>query len=181
MIPYGNTVQFIPDFRGSRKLVKKYSIKPVDEVDSFLIRKGDELKVSIVGGVKTFEFTPIPLNNNEIIGAFAYVVYADGKVKWEQMNIDELEKARNQSKASNSPAWKNFTGEMYRKTVLHRLCKNVDLEFENNNQRDLFMSGNEINTERKPIEVENPFDEIIDSEVVEEVEIEEVVEVEDGN
>ena len=178
LIPYGNTVQFIPDFRGSRKLVKKYSIKPVDDVDSFIVREGDKLDVKIVGGVKTFDYEPIPMNNGEIVGAFAYVRYADGSVKWEMMNKEELEITRNQSKAKNSPAWVKFTSEMYRKTVLHRLCKNVDLDFENNNQRDLFIAGNEIDTSNKVMKpkVENPFNEepediIVESEVIEESEV----------
>jgi len=179
LIVYGNSVQFIPDFRGSRKLVKKYSIKPVDDVDSFLVREGDKLDVKIVGGVKTFDYEPIPMNNGQIVGAFAYVRYSDGTVKWEMMNLDELEAARNQSKAKNSPAWKNFLGEMYRKTVLHRLCKNVDLDFENSNQRDLFMSGNEIETNNKIMKpkADNPFTEeaediVVESEVIEESEVE---------
>jgi recombination protein RecT len=95
------------------------------------------------------------------------------------MNLDELEAARNQSKAKNSPAWKNFLGEMYRKTVLHRLCKNVDLDFENSNQRDLFMSGNEIETNNKIMKpkADNPFTEetediVVESEVIEESEVE---------
>lgn len=176
LIPYGNTVQFIPDFRGSRKLVKKYSIKPVDDVDSFIVREGDKLDVKIIGGVKSFDFEPIPMNNGAIVGAFAYVRFSDGSVKWEMMNIDELEAARNQSKAKNSPAWRNFLAEMYRKTVLHRLCKNVDLDFETVNQRDLFIAGNEIETSDKVMKVkaDNPFTDdteqeeiFVESEVVE--------------
>ena len=175
LIPYGNTLQFIPDFRGSRKLVKKYSIKPVDDVDAFLIREGDEFKLTNIGGVQSFIFNPIPLNNGKIIGAFAYVLFADGKVKMQEMNLKELEATRNQSKAKNSPAWQNFTGEMYKKTVLHRLCKGIDLEFESPQQRDLFMAGNEIDTQQKPTKVDNPWedDSVIDAdyEVVEETEV----------
>jgi recombination protein RecT len=175
LIPFGSTVQFIPDFRGSRKLVKKYSIKPVDDVDSFVVREGDKLDVKVVGGVKTFDFEPIPLNNGTIVGAFAYVRFEDGSVKWEMMNIDELEAARSQSKAKNSPSWSKFTSEMYRKTVLHRLCKNIDLDFESNQQRDLFISGNEIETDKvMKVKADNPFaddvqeDIVVDAEVIEE-------------
>lgn len=175
LIPYGNTVQFIPDFRGSRKLAKKYSIKPIDDIESYLVREGDKLDIKIVGGVKTFDFEPIPMNNGAIVGAFAYVRYEDGSIKLETMNMEELEAARKQSKAPNSPAYKNFYGEMARKTVLHRLCKNIDLDFENNKQRDLFISGTEIETDKvMKVKADNPFaddvqeDIVVDAEVIEE-------------
>jgi recombination protein RecT len=91
------------------------------------------------------------------------------------MNIDELEAARSQSKAKNSPSWSKFTPEMYRKTVLHRLCKNIDLDFESNQQRDLFISGNEIETDKvMKVKADNPFaddvqeDIVVDAEVIEE-------------
>ena len=64
---------------------------------------------------------------------------------------------------------------MYKKTVLHRLCKGIDLEFESPQQRDLFMAGNEIDTQQKPTKVDNPWedDSVIDAdyEVVEETEV----------
>ena len=63
------------------------------------------------------------------------------------MSLADLENTRKSSKASNSPAWKNFTGEMYKKTVLHRLCKHIELDFENPTQQNTFLSGMEIETD----------------------------------
>jgi hypothetical protein len=48
------------------------------------------------------------------------------------MTIDELELVRSLSKAANSPAYKNYVGEMYRKIVLKRLSKYFDLSPEAN-------------------------------------------------
>lgn len=62
------------------------------------------------------------------------------------MTLSDLENTRSASKASNSPAWKKFTGEMYKKTVLHRLCKHIELDFENPTQQTTFYSGVEIET-----------------------------------
>ena len=49
-----------------------------------------------------------------------------------------MENSRKASKASNSPAWTKFTGEMYKKTVLHRLCKHIELDFDTPEQYKYF-------------------------------------------
>ena len=75
----------------------------------------------------------------------------------------DLENTRKSSKASNSPAWKNFTGEMYKKTVLHRLCKHIELDFENPTQKNAFNAGVEIETDPEKA-VQNEIDECANSE-----------------
>ena len=48
------------------------------------------------------------------------------------MTIEELELVRSFSKAANSPAYKNYKGEMYRKIVVKRMSKYFDLSPEAN-------------------------------------------------
>ena len=92
------------------------------------------------------------------------------------MSLADLENTRKSSKASNSPAWKNFTGEMYKKTVLHRLCKHIELDFENPTQQSNFMAGMEIETDVSEIahreiaknENSQPFEVVADVEAKEE-------------
>ena len=61
-------------------------------------------------------------------------------------------------------AWKDFTTEMYRKTVLRRLCKYIELDFENVSQVDEFMDD-VVDTPKE--EVPDVFD--VECEVVEDV------------
>lgn len=154
LIPYGNQLNYQTDYRGAKKLVKKYSIRPVIDVDCKIVRDGDSLDIVNENGNEKFTFKQIPFNNSHIIGAFAYVTYADGTTRVDMMSLDELENTRKHSKASNSMAWRDFTTEMYRKTVIHRLCKYVDLEFENQQQKDIFDEDMEIETDEAKI-VEN--------------------------
>jgi recombination protein RecT len=44
-------------------------------------------------------------------------------------------------------AWKDFTSEMYKKTVLRRLCKHIEIDFENPIQRNIYSSEMEIETD----------------------------------
>ena len=109
--------------------------------------EGKRFEKKIVSGEQTFDFKPLPFNDGKIIGAFAVCLYADGGMQYDTMSLADLENTRKSSKASNSPAWKNFTGEMYKKTVLHRLCKHIELDFENPTQQNTFLSGMEIETD----------------------------------
>lgn len=50
---------------------------------------------------------------------------------YESMSTEEIENVRkNYSKAKDSEAWKNSPGEMYRKTVIRRLSKYIEKDFD---------------------------------------------------
>ena len=178
LVPYGNDLNYQTDYRGAKKLAKKYSIRPIKDIYAKLVHEGDLLEEKIVDGEQSFEFKPKPFNDGKIIGAFAVVLYTDGGMAYDTMSLADLENTRKASKASNSPAWKNFTGEMYKKTVLHRLCKHIELDFENPTQQNMFLSGMEIETDQQKIaeneiaenanSVDFPEDVVVESNVVEE-------------
>lgn len=151
LVPYGNDLNYQTDYRGAKKLAKKYSIRPIKDIYAKLVREGDEFEEVIVNGEQGINFKPKAFNDGKIIGAFAVCLYADGGMQYDTMSLADLENTRKSSKASNSPAWKNFTGEMYKKTVLHRLCKHIELDFENPTQQNAFMAGMEIETDTEKI------------------------------
>ena len=151
LVPYGNQLNYQTDYRGAKKLAKKYSIRPIKDIYAKLVREGDSFEEKIINGEQTFDFKPLPFNDGKIIGAFAVVLYSDGGMAYDTMSLTDLENTRKSSKASNSPAWKNFTGEMYKKTVLHRLCKHIELDFENPTQQNTFLAGMEIETDPQKI------------------------------
>ena len=178
LVPYGNDLNYQTDYRGAKKLAKKYSIRPIKDIYAKLVHEGDLFEEKIIGGEQSFDFKPKPFNDGKIIGAFAVVLYMDGGMAYDTMSLADLENTRKASKASNSPAWKNFTGEMYKKTVLHRLCKHIELDFENPTQQNMFLSGMEIETDQQKIaeneiaenanSVDFPEDVVVESKVVEE-------------
>ena len=178
LVPYGNDLNYQTDYRGAKKLAKKYSIRPIKDIYAKLVHEGDLFEEKIIGGEQSFDFKPKPFNDGKIIGAFAVVLYTDGGMAYDTMSLADLENTRKASKASNSPAWKNFTGEMYKKTVLHRLCKHIELDFENPTQQNMFLSGMEIETDQQKIaeneiaenanSVDFPEDVVVESKGVEE-------------
>lgn len=147
LIPYGKSLNYQTDYRGEKKLVKKYSIRPIKDITAEIVREGDNFSVGIKDNVRVVNFTPKPFNTGKIVGAFALVEYADGGIGVDTMSVAELENTRRHSKASNSPAWRDFTSEMYRKTVLRRLCKHIEIDFENPTQRSTYEDEVAIETD----------------------------------
>lgn len=151
LIPYKNELNFMIDYRGATKLCKKYSIRPIKDIYAKVVREGDEFYEEIIDGESKVTFKPKPFNNAQIIGAFAVCLFQDGGMLTESMSIQDLNVTKSKSKAQNSMAWRDFSSEMYRKTVLHRLCKLIELDFDSVKQRQLFDEDVAIETDPKKL------------------------------
>ena len=161
LVPYGSALNFSIDYRGDMKLIKKYSTRSVLDVYAKLVRQGDDFRIYVKDGRQTFDFEPKPFNDGAIIGAFAVIIYKDGGFDIEEMSVKELEKVRSKSKMPNGMPWRDFTGEMYKKTVIHRIKKKVTIEFENPIQKEYWEKEMKINTGREKVDVPDIDDEIV--------------------
>lgn len=173
-IPYGDKCQFQTDYKGEIKLAKKYSSNPIKDIYAKIVREGDEFEEVIENGQQTINFRPKTFNDGEIIGAFAVCLYKDGSMIYDTMSKKDIEHTRMTfSKAANSKAWKDSYGEMCKKTVLRRLCKLIDLNFDNSEQIQAFEDGSAFDVKgNEPKAVEkatDPFENggVIDAEAVE--------------
>lgn len=141
-IPYSGVANFQTDYKGEIKLAKKYSRKKITDIYAKNVRKGDYFEEVITDGHQSVNFKPQPFSDEEIIGTFAVVLYEDGSMIYDTMSVKEIDHTRaTYSKAKNSQAWKESAGEMYKKTVLRRLLKLVDLEFDTKEQIEAFSDG----------------------------------------
>lgn len=141
-VPYDGVMQFQTDYKGEIKICKKHSKAPIRNIFAKVVREGDFFEEEVVGGEQKICHKPVPFSTADMVGAFAVVLYKDGTISYDTMSKAEIEKTREvYSKAPNSPAWKNSPGEMYKKTVLRRLCKLIDLDFDNIEQRIAYENG----------------------------------------
>lgn len=141
-IPYGDSMTFQTDYKGEIKLSKRYSKNPIKDIFAKVVREGDFFVEEVDGGKQNVTFRPLMFSSAPMMGAFAIVVYKDGSMMYDTMSKEEIENVRrNYSKAPDSPAWKNSPGEMYKKTVLRRLCKLIDLDFDSIEQRQAYEDG----------------------------------------
>lgn len=130
-IPYGGEIKFQTDYKGEIKICKKHSIQPIKDIFAKIVREGDDYDEGVEDGQQKLTFKPLPFSNKKIIGAFAIVTYMDGSMLYESMSTEEIEEVRqNYSKAKDSDAWKKSFGEMYRKTVIRRLSKYIEKDFD---------------------------------------------------
>lgn len=150
-IPYGNQCQFQTDYRGEIKLAKRYSSNPIQDIYAKVVRTGDEFEEVIENGKQYVNFRPKTFSNGDIIGAFAVVLYKDGSMMYDTMSKEDIEHTRQTfSKAKDSKAWKESYGEMCKKTVLRRLCKLIDLNFDTAEQCQAFEDGSDFDVKDKP-------------------------------
>lgn len=141
-IPYGGEMKFQTDYKGEIKLCKRYSKNEIKDIFAKVVREGDFFEESVDSGVQNVIYKPLPFSNKPMVGAFAIVVFKDGSMLYDTMGKEEIENVRNTySKAANSQAWVSSTGEMYKKTVLRRLCKLIDLDFDNIEQMRAYEDG----------------------------------------
>jgi len=173
-IAYGNTCQFQTDYKGEIKLCKRYSSNPILDIYAKVVREGDEFVEVIENGHQTINFKPLPFNNKEIIGAFAVCLYKDGGMIYDTMSKEEIEHTRKTfSKQANGKAWTSSYGEMCKKTVLRRLCKMIDLNFDTAEAMQAFEDGSEFDVKNpqtpEPTKGVDPFEEggVIDVEAKE--------------
>lgn len=144
-IPYGGNLTFQTDYKGEIKLCKRYSKNKIKDIFAKVVRQGDFFMEEVDGGKQNVQYRPKPFSNEQMIGAFAIVVFEDGSMMYDTMSSEDIENVRNTySKMKDSQAWKSSTGEMYKKTVLRRLCKLIDLDFDNIEQQKAYEDGGNV-------------------------------------
>lgn len=167
IVPYKGQLSFQTSYKGECKFVKKYSIRPLRDLKADVVRVGDELDYGIKDNKPYIDFKPIPFNAGNVVGAIAVAFFADGGVLYEVMNMDEINKVRKVSRAASSESspWKTFPEEMYKKTVLRRLTKSIETDFDSIEQHEAWDLGSGVDFTNKPepMEVHNPFKEKTES------------------
>ena len=162
LIPYGKSVQFQTDYKGEVKFTKKYSTRKITDIYAKVVREGDTFVEEIIDGKPSIDFKPITFSKANIIGAFAVALFKDGGMLYEVMSVDDINAVRNNySRASQSKAWKYSFDEMCKKTVLRRLCKHIDKDFESIEAHSAWEDGSGMDFDGPTAPV-NEREEIID-------------------
>ena len=168
---YGGKLTYTPSYKGLRKMAIEKSVKPINQIYSKLIKDGDEFEEEFSNGQQHIHFKSKFGNNGPIVGVFAVCVFADNTEVYEVMTKDERDTCK--AKSRNSGAWKDFYGEMAKKSCIRRLCKNITLDFTDKQQADTFMGVDEfIDDPKEQAEkdvTENANQKPLDDEVVAEV------------
>ncbi len=126
-IPYCNKLTLQIEYHGTIALAKRFA--DVKEVNANVIYQNDIFEYAIDPvtarrSVVKHEQKLENIDDTKIRGAYAIVVFNDGTTDMTPMTVAQIKTAWNQGYTNgNSPAHKNFAGEMSKKTVCSRACK----------------------------------------------------------
>ncbi|HDK7165893.1 TPA: recombinase RecT [Clostridium botulinum] len=170
-------LEFQTDYKGERKLMKQYSVRPIKDIYAKVVREGDKFEEIIDKGIPTINFKPKPFSNEKIIGVFAVALFEDGGLLYETMSAEDVEKikvgfAKKDREGKYSKAWTTTPEEMYKKTVIRRLRKSVELEFDSIEQQKTYeeTSEFEVKKDEEVKEEKSPFEDVEFEEVKENAE-----------
>jgi recombination protein RecT len=168
---YSGKLTYTISYKGLRKMAIEKSVKPISNIYAKLIKEGDEVDEEFVDGQAHIHYKSKFGNTGAILGVFAVCVFKDGTEIYEVMTKEEIDACKDKSR--NSGAWKDFYGEMAKKSAIRRLCKNITLDFRDKQQADMFTGADEfINDPKEQAEkdiAENANQKPLDDEVVAEV------------
>lgn len=122
LIPYGQTVQFIPGYKGLLKLARRTG--EISTINAREVYMGDQFDYAY--GLEPFlVHKPVGTKDRgKITHFYAAAKLKDGSFQFEVMTIDEVEEHRDKySKAKANGPWVTNFREMGLKTALRRLCK----------------------------------------------------------
>lgn len=126
-IPYDKELTWSRSYQGSIALAKR--VAEVKEVNAVVVYQNDVFEYGTdvkTGRQEIYKHINKLENiaNDKIIAAYAIVIYKDGSTTATVMTMEQIRAAWNQGATrGNSPAHKNFTEEMAKKTVINRACK----------------------------------------------------------
>lgn len=123
-VPYGQDLVCMTSYFGQVLIAKRSGLK---DVKANLILEGDDFNYKIeADGRKVITEHNQPFSNfgKPIIGAYCVVTLPDGVQDTDIMTIEEIKQSWKQGATNgNSPAHKNFEGEMAKRTVTNRAIK----------------------------------------------------------
>jgi recombination protein RecT len=150
LIPYGNVVQVIFDYKG---LVALAIRNGMEAVFADVVCEEDFFEASVENGVKKLTHRPDFRKSRGETVCFYAVCQRNGVVDWEVMSVEEVNGIRERSKAKNSGPWVTDYAEMGKKTVLRRMSKRWDLLPE---IRDIIYADDDSPGEIKQVKVSKP-------------------------
>lgn len=128
LVPYGNTVTFIPGYKGLIDLawrsgrVLDISAETVHANDHFYFRKGLDPKLE--------HDWSLTAERGVVIGWYAAAKLKDGGSAFVVMSRSDVEEIRQRSKASNNGPWRSDFDAMAKKTCIRQLAKFLPLSVE---------------------------------------------------
>jgi len=132
-IPYKNPktgkidMQCMASAKGLQKLVMLYSVKPLFDFRSFVIKEGDSFRVTHTSAGDVWEYDEDVFGEGKTRGYVTIAIYEDTNCNVMTHTKGDIEKRRQASKAPNSPAWTKWYDEMALAKAVRRHCNKIPI------------------------------------------------------
>lgn len=123
-IVYGNELQMQRSYFGTIAALKR--LDSVEDIDAQVVHRGDKFEIGAdeIGHIIVTKFEPSFTNlDKELIGAFAFIKLANGRVDYTVMTKAQIDTSWAQSRNRQNNVQKKFSDEMAKRTVLNRAAK----------------------------------------------------------
>ncbi|WP_215509778.1 recombinase RecT [Limosilactobacillus fermentum] len=123
-IVYGNELQMQRSYFGTIAALKR--LDSIEDIDAQVIHRGDKFEIGAdeIGHIIVTKFEPSFANlDKELIGAFAFIKLANGRVDYTVMTKAQIDTSWAQSRNRQNNVQKKFSDEMAKRTVLNRAAK----------------------------------------------------------
>ncbi|MEK1471415.1 recombinase RecT [Limosilactobacillus fermentum] len=123
-IVYGNELQMQRSYFGTIAALKR--LDSVEDIDAQVVHRGDKFEIGAdeIGHIVVTKFEPSFTNlDKELIGAFAFIKLANGRVDYTVMTKAQIDTSWAQSRNRQNNVQKKFSDEMAKRTVLNRAAK----------------------------------------------------------
>lgn len=123
-IVYGNELQMQRSYFGTIAALKR--LDSVEDIDAQVVHRGDKFEIGANEFCRTIvtKFEPSFTNlDKELIGAFAFIKLANGRVDFTVMTKAQIDTSWAQSRNRQNNVQKKFSDEMAKRTVLNRAAK----------------------------------------------------------
>jgi recombination protein RecT len=153
LIPFGNRVQYLPMVAGILKKVRNSG--ELQSLSAHIVYQADSFEYWIdETGEKLMHKPAFEGDRGQVTRAYAIAHTKEGGRYIELMTIAEIEQVRKSSKAGNGGPWKDWWGEMAKKTVIKRLSKRLPMSTD---LEEILKADNEMyEVERFEREAEKP-------------------------
>ncbi|MBE8118764.1 recombinase RecT [Limosilactobacillus fermentum] len=123
-IVYGNELQMQRSYFGTIAALKR--LDSVEDIDAQVVHRGDKFEIGADEFCRTIvtKFEPSFTNlDKELIGAFAFIKLANGRVDFTVMTKAQIDTSWAQSRNRQNKVQDKFSDEMAKRTVLNRAAK----------------------------------------------------------
>lgn len=123
-IVYGNELQMQRSYFGTIAALKR--LDSVEDIDAQVVHRGDKFEIGAdeIGHIIVTKFEPSFTNlDKELIGAFAFIKLANGRVDYTVMTKAQIDVSWSQSRNRQNKVQDKFSDEMAKRTVINRAAK----------------------------------------------------------